>query len=177
MVKESTGTIILPTLSAAVLFEHEVRGQISDGMWENSTPYDHWRFWCRLTVEFKKGETARVETPCPGSCLKTGYNVAELYEYVGDRMLEYGRIGRAAESIGMTKLARDQADAAGLLDTLEAYDALMASDGHGYDILSLAKVATLPRDLVESYFKTTYEMKDLRADVKLIKQAMKSVKK
>ena len=46
----STGIIYLPTASAAALFEHELVGQFSDGMWENARPYDHWKFWCNLKV-------------------------------------------------------------------------------------------------------------------------------
>lgn len=30
-----------------VLWDLEIRGQLSDGQWENATPHDHWRAWCR----------------------------------------------------------------------------------------------------------------------------------
>lgn len=185
MTKEATDTIIFPTLSAATLFEHEITGQLSDGAWENAAPYDHWKFWCRLNVEFRKGETARVETDSPYLCLKTGYNIATLYEYIVDRMLAKGRIARAAEAIGMTKLTRELADASEYMpETMADWCALISSRGghqvstpQGVSSYTFGKVAAVPYELAESYFKTSYQMKDLRADVKLIKQAMKTVKR
>jgi len=32
------------------LFENEIKGQISDGMWENASPANHWKVWCNTTA-------------------------------------------------------------------------------------------------------------------------------
>jgi hypothetical protein len=38
---DNTGTIVLPSLSAALVWKAEIVGQLSDGMWENAAPFDH----------------------------------------------------------------------------------------------------------------------------------------
>ena len=39
-----TNKLYFNTLAAALLYEWELSGQISDGKYENSRPYDHWRW-------------------------------------------------------------------------------------------------------------------------------------
>lgn len=39
------GTIAFRNADQLVLWKLELLGQISDGMWENSRPHDHWRVW------------------------------------------------------------------------------------------------------------------------------------
>lgn len=36
--------IYFPTVAAALIYEFELSGQISDGYWENARPYDHWQW-------------------------------------------------------------------------------------------------------------------------------------
>jgi hypothetical protein len=45
-----SGTMYLANISQAMMFKHEFTGQISDGMWENARPYDHYHFWCELDI-------------------------------------------------------------------------------------------------------------------------------
>lgn len=40
---KNTGKMVLPSASAAAIWEAEITGQLSDGMWENSTPHEHWK--------------------------------------------------------------------------------------------------------------------------------------
>lgn len=40
--------IYFTTVSAAFIYDYELSGQISDGHWENSRPYDHWK-WVSYT--------------------------------------------------------------------------------------------------------------------------------
>jgi hypothetical protein len=37
-----------PSKGLRALFTGEIQGQLSDGAWENATPYNHWQFWCNL---------------------------------------------------------------------------------------------------------------------------------
>jgi hypothetical protein len=39
-------TIGFKNRNQVILFEQELKGQISDGMWENSRPYNHWKTPC-----------------------------------------------------------------------------------------------------------------------------------
>jgi len=64
------------------LYECELKGQISDGYWENARPYDHWKIMCR--AEAKVGEPLG-----PNFWPKRRYNFAakDLIDVVKYRML------------------------------------------------------------------------------------------
>jgi hypothetical protein len=66
------------------LFDHELKGQISDGYWENSKPYDHYKSF--------SGVETRVDPEKPGKSgffTRRSYNFAnkELFDVVGKRMV------------------------------------------------------------------------------------------
>lgn len=67
-----------------VLFEQELKGQISDGMWENATPSSHWLQICSAT--------AKVGQPLGpvGFIPKRGYMFShpQLVDAIGARMIE-----------------------------------------------------------------------------------------
>jgi len=72
------------------LWDNELTGQISDGMWENTRPYDHYRFWCKV-VSFVNPDNigvtgARYE--------KRNYNFLnkDLLSIIGDRMCYMARL-------------------------------------------------------------------------------------
>lgn len=79
------------TVSQAVLFSHELRGQISDGHWENLGRRDHWQAWCNCEVA--------VGSPVGRDfCARyDGYNFTsrELLEVVEKRMLGQVRVALA----------------------------------------------------------------------------------
>jgi hypothetical protein len=66
-----------------VLME-ELDGQISDGMWENARPYDHWKVWCEARVVVDPTNVGRDFW-----AMKDNYNLTSrlLLEVVGDRMI------------------------------------------------------------------------------------------
>jgi hypothetical protein len=163
MPNETLGRIILPTMSALVIWNAEIRGQLSDGMWENAAPLSHWRFWCGLDSLCSEG-IARVEVRWMPPRQKTGYNLAALYPIVGDRMLKLGRIGRAVERMGINHVSsaviRELADA--LAD--DAVQLFNASEGG------------LDPDLINACNAVEYTMRDLRKDVAGIKLAMRTIR-
>ena len=67
-----------------ILFKDELAGQISDGYWENTRPYDHWRVWSRAEVVVDPTNVGR-----DFYAQKDNYslNNAELLACVGSRML------------------------------------------------------------------------------------------
>lgn len=168
----STGTIILPTRSACALWKHELIGQFSDGMWENSRPHDHWMFWYDLDVKFDQTASPHVVTTTPWNCKKTKYNIAAILPIVGDRMLKMGRLGNAESRIVTDYPFRTAAEC--MPDTLEEYFDLVESpremSDYAHDAL---KKVTL--ELAKAFYTTTYTMKHLKADVASIKAAMKTV--
>lgn len=72
----------------------ELDGQISDGMWENARPYDHWKVWCNATVRVAKGAQSAGRS---FYAVKDTYNFTnkELLDVVALRMLSIVRIARS----------------------------------------------------------------------------------
>jgi len=83
------GTFTVASLSQKNLFSCEITGQLSDGAWENTKPYDHWEPWGNADV--KVGSNVGRTFPVK----KDGYNLGSLLDYVGDRMLGLGAAGAA----------------------------------------------------------------------------------
>jgi len=178
-----TGTMHLPTLSAVALFECEIKGQLSDGAWENTMPLDHWKFWYDLETVYTPGCAPHVETDVPYLCLKKGYNIAGLYEYVGDRMRNYGKLGLAAQRLGMTAVDKKIIKAGEYMPVcLNVFKWLRDGTytyaaGGDYPEYHKNYHDAVPMELATEYYKTVYLMKELRSDVRLIKAAMKTVKR
>jgi hypothetical protein len=88
-------TIYFENNIQAALYKNELVGQISDGMWENSTPHNHWQAPCRATVAVDT-ENPRVEN----AWFRRRYNFANktLVDVVGDRMLNIAMLAKAGYS-------------------------------------------------------------------------------
>lgn len=160
------GTFTVANVVQKVLFETELIGQMSDGAWENTAPYDHWEPWaeCRVTVDPEDiGRTFYAR--------KTGYAFAkELIPYVGDRMLAYARLAlvygdgpdyRMLEH-GFNGTAPKTKDSpkSDYYATVRAY----------LSRFDLAEVKRIIED------ETVYTEKDLRRDLAAINKAMKVTK-
>ena len=87
-------------LRSALLYAFELEGQISDGKYENSRPYDHWRWVCDTKIQVvpdgPEGTTRYIR--------KT-YNLREWFKYMHDgqnewarRIMSYARFGLMFES-------------------------------------------------------------------------------
>lgn len=159
------GTITFITCSAYAVWIGEILGQLSDGMWENAAPYDHWEFWWDL--EPRIGPVAKVESSKSWACKKTGYNLAGLYECVGDRMLAYGRMGRVTPDPELIKAASY------MPPTFGEWLANKVSGVWKHDWVKPYMEPVTER-VALAFYATTYTMKDLRADIKVIKTAMKT---
>lgn len=81
----SYGVLNVRNEAQKVILEKEMFGQISDGMWENTSPHDHWEPWCDATVVVDPTNVGRNFY-----ARKDNYNLnnKELLEIVGQRMLE-----------------------------------------------------------------------------------------
>jgi hypothetical protein len=45
-----TNTFAVGSIAQKALFDHVIKGQLSEGAWENARPMYHWRPWCNATV-------------------------------------------------------------------------------------------------------------------------------
>lgn len=69
----SKTTLYLTNMSQACLFEMEVSGQISDGKWENSRPYNHWEWICNVDMKLSD------ENSYYGQYRTKKYNIKNLF--------------------------------------------------------------------------------------------------
>lgn len=79
--------LYVSTKIQAVLFELEIKGQLSDGRWENSLPNNHWKAPCEADVIVRPEQVGRNFSHM------RGYNFGEkiLMDCVGERMLRYAK--------------------------------------------------------------------------------------
>ena len=162
--KMVNGTIFLPTPSAIAVWKNEVLGQMSDGAWENTNPQNHWEYWSDLDVQ--QGAPGLKADRGP---IKTGYNLAGLLQYVGDRMVAYGRMGKALGA-GAPDAAINAAEY--MPDTLEQWQQAKQSNNWQYDFVS-KYMGAVTEDMAKKFYNTAYTERDLRRDLSFMKTAMK----
>lgn len=95
--KPGRKVLTLATPEQVAIFMYEVQGQLSDGMWENASPRDHWIDWSRAEV--------RVGSPVGVNFYprRNSYGLSRLLEYVGDRIEYIGRAAKAGMPLGIPK--------------------------------------------------------------------------
>lgn len=78
-----SNTIAFENFLQLVLWKTEIKGQLSDGQWENATPMDHWKPWCRATAIVDENNVGRNFFP-----RREKYNLTapDFLDAVGDRM-------------------------------------------------------------------------------------------
>lgn len=175
MENNTTGTIFLPTSSGVALYGAELRGQFSDGMWENCRPFDHWKFWSRLNVQLSQNPTGTVATDASWLCKKNDYSLYALLPVIGDRMLKIGRMGKVTDSPSTWAAAEYMPTMCSERYSFVAFKALqVAEDLPGYVRDTLHGVTD---DEARAYYRVEYTMKDLKADLTLIKETMRTVQR
>lgn len=98
-----TRTVTFATAVQAALFECEMKGQLSDGTWENTYPHDHWKAWCDAQVQVGR------EVGVDFYAIKDNYNFTrpDMLECIGNRMLN---IARYAAKYGYEAAQKRHAD-------------------------------------------------------------------
>ncbi len=152
-------TVYVSNAVQATLYHTELTGQMSDGMWENSNPRDHWKIPSGATVVVDAANPRLDFTP------RRSYGFTKLIEYVGDRMLQAAR--------ARLKYPNATDSAIGNLDsdyvweqTGEYYEGVKASLSSEFGINNKAEQA-LALKALESY---PYTIKDLKQDLRAIQK-------
>ena len=77
-------TIIFENNIQKALWDGAIRGQLSDGYWENTNPYDHWKPWCNAETRVaKNGEKLGRNF----WAAKDNYNLLAPVQYISEEML------------------------------------------------------------------------------------------
>lgn len=179
--KEYTGTIAFASDVQATLWDACITGQLSDGYWENSRPYDHWRFWCSL--QLVTGSPGVVAAPYK-RCLKNNYNLKAIKEFVLDDLLKTGRMAIAANSVLTYELGRA---ALYMPPTLDEFLTKKEKGGFAWQYEYVAKTCqfftlgmymeSVSVDLARAYYAAKYTVRDLNKDLTAIKEVMKTAPK
>lgn len=159
-------TVYVQNAVQATLYHTELTGQMSDGMWENSLPRDHWKIPGNATVVVDATNPRLDFTP------RRSYGFTKLIEYVGDRMLQAARarlkFPNASDS-AIRSLDSDYVwDQCG-----EYYDKVKALLTSEFGINNKAEQALVLKAL-ESY---PYTIKDLKQDLRAIQKLFTEARK
>jgi len=95
-------TIRFANHAQAILMECELKGQISDGFWENSGPRDHWRIMCKANI------THAHDADTTGAVIgknfhpkrKYGFDNKGLLDVVGNRMIGFVKFYTTFPNVG-----------------------------------------------------------------------------
>ena len=180
---DSTGTLYLARASQVALWTHELTSQISDGMWENAGPWEHCRFWCRLNaclLPASAGEP-RVETDHGYLCSRDRYGFSSLYSVkiegryvILDRMVNLGRLALACELVGHACGYEQHAASEDMPPTWDEWLERRNTCPAAFERHHLA----VPPALADAYYShpacKAYDVRQMKADVKAIKAAMKN---
>lgn len=178
----------LPSKGLKAIFDHEIRGQISDGAWENTLPYSHWHFWSALDTQVGKDWAFKFNRLVPSNekypTKKTAYNlVGELLDpevidlsyrmraYYVDAELDFG-LGRDAEF-----LVTQTGTIKSLDDVRSELKRVASGFSSDYWNAKIAKIETVTPDDLALFTQTydAYTRKHLINDLRLLKKQMKIV--
>ena len=172
-----------PSKGLKAIFDHEIVGQLSDGAWENSTPFNHYRFWCHLDTQVGPNwsfvPNIHVQWDYRRPIKQTSYNLSILVgedcdlsyrmraQYVNAEM-DLGLKDSEAENF--VDLSGKVKDANEIRNTLTIY-----GGGSAYWTERLARLESIGieetcRKMKEGMDR--YTRKDLIKDLKLIKRQM-----
>lgn len=172
------GAIFLQTPSQLALWDHELTGQISDGMWEGARPNEHYQFWCRLERKLDPQGTLRVETPCSYMILKHSYSFSRLRAEAPDvwsRMISLGRLAVAASIMGLPMEYEQRIAAEDMPATMDDYLERLATSPAAQERFLKA----VPQQLAGLYYThptcKAYDERRMRKDLASVRAAMKNV--
>jgi len=156
-------TLYVPNIRLAALFELEIKGQLSDGHWENTRPYNHWEPWCEATAAVSRHIEGR-----DFYANKDNYQLTatDLLAAVGERMMVYVKL---AEAFGVKN--------AELLEYCFDLDGKFCGiPKYGGDTWTAIRNDLAKFDMVkvkEVVAETSYVMADLKRDLRELKRLMK----
>lgn len=112
-----TDTINFANAVQAVLWEKNLRGQISDGMWENAKPSNHWQVWGSAAVKVNPGNTGRN---FPAAKDNYDFSSTTLWKYVGEQLLEAAQT--VNPEITDTEVRKELAEMKGIIRNITKID-------------------------------------------------------
>jgi hypothetical protein len=168
------GKLVFANPEQVVLWNHEMAGQVSDGNWENSRPFDHWEDICGAEVSYSANPD---DWGTQGFKPKRAYNFssADLLEIVGDRALVAVQMAKAFP--GISDKALDHSDQ---LVSKSDWDRLVEIAGRGdkywVEMLDTLKTEIGLDDYEDIKFKlndTLYDWADMVIDLRQMSEIIR----
>ena len=161
-------TLKLENARQVALWNSEITGQLSDGMWENTNPQDHWEPWCDCeAVVADNGEIGRDFW-----VRKDGYALHSLIKWLGDRMIFYGNLANLLSGeVPNCRLPSNKRDWEHTQEMATSPD--YPGDYYIDEWIQLDD-AGVTDEIIEQASEGDYDEKALRADLSAIKRAMKT---
>lgn len=157
-------------LEQKVLFEQELSGQISDGMWENARPFDHYKDWMDVKVEVDFKNTGRNFF-----VRKDNYNFSnkELLRHLGERMMFHVKVAKA---LGAEKYEAARAAGVNLPDSIDYCKIVMeraATDVYWKEVAETYEKVGITAEIIEKAAGLKYDEYDLRYDLRSLRKIIK----
>lgn len=164
--------ITFATKTQAAIWQHELTGQISDGMWEN-TRNTSWKEWCSAEVEV--GEDIGREGFYPQ---KDNFNFAnkQLVEIIGDRMIAYARLSKHFDDADLVYQLQSVFCGLGGEFRMDIISDIVRYKGQYWDNLRKVAAEVGYEKAKAALEDESYGMKELMADLKDIKKTIRKVK-
>jgi hypothetical protein len=139
-----------------IIFCSEMDGQISDGMWENSRPWEHYKAF-GIPKDNVKIDPSNLGLTATNAQRKYNFGSPTLLNIVGDRILL---------KVNLWKMFNKQVLDVNFPDDLQQFDRELKRTDDEYYKNKHAKIAQagITRDMVEKAVHGPYQMKDLKKD-------------
>lgn len=181
-------TLYFSSMSAFLIFKYEVEGQISDGYWENSRPFDHYK-WINSNITYVVDENHDMgyEGPTHNRKYNCSWITTELnkalkgtnddYAWLS-RAMHYGRAGRVFDKSKIDLLSKKYA-VEYILEilpeepiTVEEFENTLSKErdyvmkywNDAKDIIN--------DDFLKKYYETEYTFKDFKNDVNDVQETI-----
>jgi hypothetical protein len=162
--------ITVNNFEQAIIFMHEMLGQLSDGFWENSIPRDHWNWVDGIT--FDSFVVDPDADPHPNFYQTKHYNFAdaELLNIVGERIINSIKLYKLYPAVW----EHFKNDHWSIPDGLADYERTLAqTDEYWTKRISMWSEAGLTEGVLNTVWASDcYTMRDLRHDCRVLKTAI-----
>jgi len=102
----SSNSIAFRNIQQAALFELEIKGQLSDGMWENAKPHDHWEPWSDADCVVATDRT-NIGRNFYAYKENYGLNSLDLLDCIGGRMIAIAKLAQLTEDFEQINILKD----------------------------------------------------------------------
>ena len=184
---DEPSTIYFPSMSSFLIYKYEIEGQISDGYWENSTPYSHWKWISKATCIVDENASIGYFGPRHSKNYNCSWITDELGKALNGvnndynwlvRAMNYGHAGRVLDKSKIDRLSDKYAYRA-IIGSLpeepiefEDFEEYISNEKDWYLKYWEEAKDVLNKSFFKKYYKTKYTFRDFKFDVTEAQEAI-----